>query len=300
MTDESEEKRPRLQLSSKLNPTEPEKPTEPSATEETAAAAPPAPKLQVSKPAISSEQPRKAPSLKQAAPSPGSQAPPPPPPIEQASPPPLRKATPTLLSQKDSLAEDSSAPVVEKNLDHLESKTDRNQDTFSGIIIIVILLLILGAAGFGIWWVLKDPAAETNTAITATETETPAAAAVAQPSNPIQRAKETIAKVPVTTVPEINTAPVAPPKTQTPASIPAPQPAAPSEASVLQQAVTQFLADAHIGGVRTGNSPRVTIGGETYNAGDIIDETLNLSFIGIQDGRLLFKDRNGVHYLKSF
>ena len=289
MTDESEETRPRLQLSRKLNPTEPDKPTE-----ETAAA-PPAPKLKVSKPELSSEQPQEAPSLKQAE----SQAPPPPPPppIEKASPPPLRKATPALLSQKDSPAEDRSAPVVEKNLDHLQRKTDRSQDTFSGILIIVILLLILGAAGFGIWWVLKDPAAEPSAPITATQPETPAAA---QPSNPVQRAKETIAKVPVATVPEINTAPVSPPKTLAPASIPTPQSAAPSEASVLQQAITQFLAEAHIGGVRTGKSPRVTIGGETYNAGDIIDETLHLSFVGIQDGRLLFKDRNGVHYLKSF
>lgn len=296
MTDESEEKRPRLQLSSKLNPTEPEKPTEPSATEETDAA-PPAPKLKVSKPGLPSEQPQAAPSLKQAAPPTKSQAPPSPPPIEQASPPPLRKATPTLLSQKDNQAEDSSAPVVEKSLDHLERKTDRSQDTFSGILIIVILLLILGAAGFGIWWVLKEPADEASPAVTATKNETPA---TAQPSNPVQRAKETIAKVPVATVPEINTAPVSPPKTLAPASIPTPQSAAPSEASVLQQAITQFLGDAHIGGVRTGNSPRVTIGGETYNAGDIIDETLSLSFVGIQDGRLLFKDRNGVHYLKSF
>lgn len=305
MSDESEEKRPRLQLSRNLKPTEPEQPTEPSAAQKAEAdTTQSAPKLRISKPELSSAKPQPEASPTKNAP-PERQAPPPK--IQKAAPPPIPQPSP-----QESPQQDKAAPAVEKNFDHLDSGTSSKKDTFSGLLIIIALLMILGAAAAGIFWVLKAPSGETDNAPTTTEEATTTAA---QPANPIERAREAIDKVPVATVPEIKSTPVStpppaitpPPVTTEPPAITQPpiipqeipaQPTAP--VSGLQQAVTQFLADAHIGGVRTGSSPRVTIGGETYNAGEVIDDDLNLTFEGIQDGRLLFKDGNGVHYLKSF
>ena len=42
------------------------------------------------------------------------------------------------------------------------------------------------------------------------------------------------------------------------------------------------------------------INAESYTIGEIVDEETGLSFEGIKDGKILFKDRNGFFYLKSF
>ena len=40
--------------------------------------------------------------------------------------------------------------------------------------------------------------------------------------------------------------------------------------------------------------------GENYNINDTVDAATGLVFIGTRDQRLLFKDRNGIIYVKSF
>ena len=135
----------------------------------------------------------------------------------------------------------------------------------------------------------------------------------------VARAKETIAKVPVMdTIPNISE-PV--PRAETPTSIniisnevisakstPVTVPrenskeiqANAKQRAELREAATLYLAQIHIDGFRNGTTPKVMIDAESYKIGEVIDETTGLSFEGIKDGKLLFKDRNELYYLKSF
>ncbi|MGJ8638160.1 MAG: hypothetical protein ACSHYA_02100 [Opitutaceae bacterium] len=136
--------------------------------------------------------------------------------------------------------------------------------------------------------------------------------------NPIDRAKETIAKVPVMeAIPDISNGsptsnnvvsePQEQPNTVTTAkSTPLtlaeelPQVLVKPQTTELQEQVTQYLSSIHIDGVRTGSKPKVMIDALSYNIGTVLDEATGLSFEGVRDGKLLFKDRNGILYLKSF
>ncbi len=310
MSDETEEKRPRLQLSRDLKTPETEAPKETAAPTE----AQPAPKkLQISKPTVDSDSsnaavpqpPSQSTASQSTAPSDkGSGDTPPPPPIpKRVAPPPTPQAAP-------------QAEPIDSTLEQLEG-SQKSNSTLISILMFFVLFLILAAAGGGIWWVLRAPAdSETpNTATVTSDTTVSAPVATPDQATPIARAKAAIASVPVAEVPDFSVVPVTPAQ-PAPLAQPQPQVAPPQAAhqkierpapqrparasSELQQTVTAFLADIHIGGVRSGTNPRVMINGESYNPGDLIDETTGLTFAGIKDGRLLFKDRNGIYYAKSF
>lgn len=68
----------------------------------------------------------------------------------------------------------------------------------------------------------------------------------------------------------------------------------------LSLAVSEYLTRAHVGGVRTGDRPKLILNGESYQPGDIVDPTSNLRFIGLRDGKLAFQDSQGTIYIKSF
>jgi hypothetical protein len=64
--------------------------------------------------------------------------------------------------------------------------------------------------------------------------------------------------------------------------------------------VSEFLKNAHIGGVRTGDRPKLLLNGQSYDQGDLIDPGTGLRFIGLRDKKLAFQDAQGIVYIKSF
>jgi len=70
----------------------------------------------------------------------------------------------------------------------------------------------------------------------------------------------------------------------------------PSEA----EAVTEFLKQSHIGGVRMGEHPKLLLNGLNYDPGDLIDPATGLRFKGLRDKKLVFQDAQDVLYIKSF
>lgn len=68
----------------------------------------------------------------------------------------------------------------------------------------------------------------------------------------------------------------------------------------LRGAVTDYLQNADISGVRTGSNARIMLNGESYNINDVVDQGTGLKFIGTRNQQLRFKDRNEIVYLKSF
>ena len=84
-------------------------------------------------------------------------------------------------------------------------------------------------------------------------------------------------------------------------------PAAPANAPTtiqvneqLKQAASQYLQNVHIGALRTGPSARVMLNGVNYAINDEVDSATGLRFLGTHEQRLVFKDRNGTVYVKSF
>jgi hypothetical protein len=75
------------------------------------------------------------------------------------------------------------------------------------------------------------------------------------------------------------------------------QPAATEE---LKDAVAQFLNSASIGAVKPGPQARIMLNHDNYNISDVINPSTGLRFIGTKVTRLVFKDRNGIFYVKSF
>ena len=237
--------------------------------------------------------------------------------------------------------EDSEpAPSIEEMLRSASpQKSEPGDNSVVSILIVVLLFLILCGAGLGIWWILKQPVADEPSIGAAAILESsvsPEGETTTQTSEatgPIARAKAVIAEVPTEQVEEI----IAPAQT-TPADEPteAPAPTAPevtttdlpeatpndsndsndsnesgesgepgtTTAAAVNTAtratVIAFLSEVHIDGVRSGTNPKVMIAGESYLTGDKVDEPTGLSFEGIKNGKLQFKDRNGIYYLKSF
>lgn len=325
MTDESEEKRPKLRLSRDVKPEEdapPEsKAPEESATEQTKpkpsipkpeASTPPEPeatktrqKLTVAKPNLPKEDTENLPSS--------------PPPI--TAPKPADTTPQSASTAAPVVAKATPAPTtpstLDQDLERLEPEKEDSSTLVSIIIIIVLFVILAAAAGGIIWWILGMSSGESQPEEPVANHETSAAQEAPEPTpsitNAVQRAKAVIATVPTSEIPEVTSAtdtfeiaPEAAPKIAQPIqkSLPpaqtqtSPKTVAPTNAR--QQAVTDYLAGIHIDGVRSSSNPKVMIDGQSYLIGDEINEETGLSFSGIQDGRLLFKDRSGIYYLKSF
>lgn len=91
----------------------------------------------------------------------------------------------------------------------------------------------------------------------------------------------------------------APPEAAGRQALPAP-PSSNTTAEDLRDEVTEFLRSIHIGAIRTGGQARARLDGRNYEVGDTVDPGTDLTFEGTRDGNLVFEDRNGVIYLKSF
>ena len=186
----------------------------------------------------------------------------------------------------------------------------------SSLLMIFALIVILGGGGYVIWNVLSAPPSDgtsqtSESAPASNENEK-------KSSNPIDKTKAAIAKVPVSKAEEVvsegDAAPA--PKAassesqisdnasdetketeglaETAATSPTPS------AGDLKDAVSYFLSNAHIGGMRSGENPRIMLNGESYAVGDRVDLKTDLRFVGMQNGKLLFRDKNGIVYAKSF
>lgn len=208
--------------------------------------------------------------------------------------------------------DDVSGTNVEAAIDSLDQKEEdaaqNSHNLLPSIIVLLVLLLILAGAGYGLWKVLQSPT-ETDSGET---TELPASEAEAPKKGPIQKAKDAIAKVPVADVEAITTQEAPKPPADESSADPAPTnvtveenftPAPPPNANSIEankQSVAEYLSGIHIGGMRKGERPMILINGESFLVGDVVQTETGLKFDGLRDGKLAFRDSNGIVYLKSF
>jgi len=189
-------------------------------------------------------------------------------------------------------------------------------DPLGSLLIITGLLFILAAAAGGIWYLFQSDQSEP-----ADDETTEAATEKVTYTNQIERAKATIESVPARSLDEVidmsepptpevvttqatsnaNSTTIAD-KTLNAEAAATAQAAADAAAArqALKETVSTYLQSVHIGGVRTGPRARIMLNGENYDINDIVDPTIGLKFIGTRDKKLLFKDPNGVTYVKSF
>jgi hypothetical protein len=290
MSEESGEPKPRkLKLSSSRNQSEasPSEASTPEAsTPEASTPATPTPEIQPKvqlKPTSAEETstPVAAPPAPELTPPADELTPPAPeltPPADELTPPPLQQPAPT----------PTPTPTTPPPL---QPPTPAPKDNPLGSILIVIgLLCILAAAAGGIWYLLQSDASET------TDDAAKAVSAEAAPRNPIERAKATIDSVPEHALDAVLEAPQVANATTEPTA-PPPE-VAPAEQ--LKEAISEYLQNVHIGGVRTGARARIMLNGQNYDINDTVDATTGLKFIGTRQQKLLFTDPNGVTYVKSF
>tara|TARA_B110000285_G_scaffold24045_1_gene23144 strand:+ start:218 stop:1108 length:891 start_codon:yes stop_codon:yes gene_type:complete len=212
----------------------------------------------------------------------------------KATPPPV-KLTPPPQAQKPAPRTSGSASAKIKEP---ATEAPEKDNPLSSILIVAAILFILAAAAGGIWFLLRSDEPEL---VEGTEIAAPAAA----PTNPVERAKATIAAVPDRNLDKaLDTESAPEPSTQAAAepieaelSAVEPSPVIPNS---LKESVSKYLQNIHIGGIRTGVRARIMLDGENYNINETVDAATGLVFIGTRDQRLLFKDRNGTIYVKSF
>lgn len=228
-------------------------------------------------------------------------------------------------SQKPPKLPDNPSPVhVDPPTQEEKPDTSTEEDTkhrglFVSIFVIVLLLALLGGSGYGLYYLLM-PLSETSDEVTTTEQTSPDPhEETAEPqhnktslSQPIAKAKAVVAEIqeqdPETAwqESEAEAVPPAPVVNDTlsgiePESVQAkPQALAPQMDNTQKTSVSEFLKKAHIGGMRTGDRPKLILNGKSYDQGDLIDPTTGLRFIGFRDKRLAFQDGQGIVYLKSF
>jgi len=313
MSEESEEpKAPKLKLSSSRNQPEKLKSAR-SASATSSASASLSSKTDASPLETPSTASKPAPVLKatpspvEVKPSPVEVKPPPvevkPPPVEvkpspvEVKPPPV-KLTPPPQAQQPAPRTSGSASAKIKESATAATESPKKDNHLSSILIVAAILFILAAAAGGIWFLLRSDEPEQ---VEGTEIAAPAAA----PSNPVERAKASIATVPDRNLDKaLETEPAPEPSTQVlaepiAAELIAVEPS-PTIPISLKESVSKYLQNIHIGGIRTGERARIMLDGENYNINDTVEATTGLVFIGIRDQRLLFKDRNGIIYVKSF
>lgn len=225
---------------------------------------------------------------------------------------------------------DVPTPIQEREEEatNTNEEESKHKSLLVSVIVLLLLLGLLGGSGYGLYYLLASSAETpepTATAVQVSPEETGKAPDQNLPKSPISQpiAK---AKALVSQVQEQNpeaawdeSAEISPPAPTPSAEVesekaertqsvipPKPEPttvasrAAPSETSAQTNAVSDFLKTAHIGGVRTGDRPKLIFNGMSYDQGDLIDQTTGLRFIGFRDKRLAFQDAQGIVYLKSF
>jgi len=219
-----------------------------------------------------------------------------PPPVK-ATPPPVKLAPPPQAQQPATRTGGSASAKINESATAAAEPAQKDSP-LSSILIVVAMLFILAAAAGGIWFLLRSDGPEQ---LESAEITAPAAA----PSNPIERAKASIATVPdrnldktlgTESAPEPITQLVAEPIV---AEL-SPAETSPAIPTSLKESVSKYLQNIHIGGIRTGERARIMLDGANYNINDTVDAATGLVFIGTRDQRLLFKDRNGIIYVKSF
>jgi hypothetical protein len=201
------------------------------------------------------------------------------------------------------------------------------------ILVLLVLFAILGGSAYGLYSLLRSPAESAKaTEETSNETVAEPAAESVKPTaaespaedsggifrGAIEKARAVIeekAEVdadlqnvqtsgPTEATPTGSTAETGDTATSAdttgPPEAPRSKTQAPEVDSARTAAVTELLRSAHIGGVRTGDRPRLLLNGESYNQGDLVDAETGLRFIGFRDKRLAFRDTQGVVYIKSF
>jgi hypothetical protein len=226
-----------------------------------------------------------------------------PPPVE-ATPPPVKatpppvKLTPPPQTQQPAPRTSGSASAKIKESATAATEPAEKDSPLSSILIVVAILFILVAAAGGIWFLLRSDEPEQ---LESTEIAAPAAAL----SNPVERAKASIATVPDRNLDKALGSESAPEPSTQAAAEPIEAELSAVEPSVvipisLKESVSKYLQNIHIGGIRTGERARIMLDGENYNINDTVDAASGLVFIGTRDQRLLFKDRNGIIYVKSF
>lgn len=239
-----------------------------------------------------------------------------------ATPPPL-KPQPKASTEVQKLAtaatkDQPTPPELTASKDTLDSTgteapTSSRSNVVTSVIIILVLFCILAAAAGGIWFVLKDMGEPQVTESSAAVTPPPATEPESNTGGfnlaaPINQAKESIAKVPVMDLEVIEddkeTSPPSEPIIVRPQPASAPVPvsseATAAAATSYKEAVSSFLANAYIGGVRNGANAKVIIDGRSHTIGSVVDPETGLTFLGTRDGRLVFRDGNSVVYVKSF
>jgi len=219
------------------------------------------------------------------------------PPTVKATPPPV-KLTPPPQTQQPAPRTGGSASAKIKESATATTEPAEKESPLSSILIVVAILFILAAAAGGIWFLLRSDEPEQ---LESTEIAAPAAAA----ANPVERAKASIATVPDRNLDKALGSESAPEPSTQAAAEPIEAELSAVEPSVvipisLKESVSKYLQNIHIGGIRTGERARIMLDGENYNINDTVDAASGLVFIGTRDQRLLFKDRNGIIYVKSF
>lgn len=241
---------------------------------------------------------------------------------------PRDKSQPPELPGKPAPGEaDESGRKVEEAIDGIGEQKNRH-GILTSIITIVILLVVLGGSGYGLYYLLSNPA-ESSDAATSPKADADADEASSEDiksdsdgllSGPIAKAKSMIKKKEETAA-NWEEEQVSAPAEEAPSDAPAEgseepelaekvspttdsttkaEKSPPAIDSFQTDSVSRFLRDAHIGGVRTGDQPKLILNGTSYNQGDLIDADTSLRFIGFRDEKLAFRDAQGVVYIKSF
>ena len=309
MTDDSSSKpQPKLKLQRPQTSAEAETPKPTLNPPPTAALSEPAPKdipvKPLTKPTL--QQPKEENSIKA---SEISSTPPEPKPTPPPLTAPARKPTaepelaPGLQNRLDERAPEGAEQLLQKSLQASaasEKAPKARNGIGTSIALITVLILIFGGGGYTIWEMFLQSGGESQ------PSEPVEVAPATEPKNPIERTQATIDQVPITNMETItgeSSVPVAPPVdiTEVTAAEPTAEATAPTiQTGDLRTSVSSFLSSANIGMVRSGAKARVMLNNENYRIGDVVDPTTDLIFLGTKDGKLVFKDRNEVTYVKSF
>lgn len=213
-------------------------------------------------------------------------------------PPPERPSEPAPATAID----EGASPKPEKAIQQL-SEPKKAHNIFVSLLVITLLLGLLGGSAYGLYYVLRPapavaPAPPQNKAARGNESD-------GLHSSSIAKAKVAIAKIPAGPEEEVTAqsekapaAELAEPESGRTESIN--RPLTETKTAAGEEAIASFLTSAHIGGLRTGDRPKVLLNGESYVPGDLVDARLGLHFSGIRKGKLAFKDEKGIIYLKSF
>lgn len=211
-------------------------------------------------------------------------------PTQVASTPPLKPLESTTSQPAEQTmhgADEHAVHQPDQNIceDPSDSPDSTPPHSLGGLLVVVALFLIVAAAATGIWYLLHSATTTANNNRT-TEVST---------NNPVQAVKQTIENV------QGDKFEMGLNQTITNhASIQKLAADTNSRVINLRDAVTDYLQNADISGVRTGSNARIMLNGESYNINDVVDQGTGLKFIGTRNQQLRFKDRNEIVYLKSF